>query len=710
MSDRPPPAAAAASSPRRRGRAKGPKSPPRRLTLKSRPLIVARGLGKINFPLSPFSSRKLTFENRVLFASIMNWAPPFNIRVGSVQRYLPNIAPDTCIGQQPGNTTFTPVEEPTYIKPADPRFIHDEVGRFLEAYNVLSLEKRFLAMGIYTHDDLITVAVDIRGDQSLRKEFRAGVEASDDDWRRLKRGIYRYARPVSLAQQPIQADIPAVAAEEVLRSRPEHVVTLEIHVVRWVKLLGYCPCNFPRLFVMGRLTFDPSLVRYNGDKYFFREDCPFDRVGEPYERAQRIVRRFTATLPPFVPPPGSESAMEQDLVEAFSTRRGAYLLPRLADCGVMSTAHLGRVWRLCRNYMFVGYLRMALAISVAGKNWNVLNRMGMRLIDFDNDEKWDEEGGFFIVNTTYDGLTSLSVVRFHREDIQKSKEEATIFLNSCQDIMNEVTWSDPVRAVGVVTTYDASCFPRDEGIAESVAALRIESDEEEAEPLIIHRMDGEFVERLWAPQDDDDAPAPVTGKRKRKHYQSSDEPMEARIPWLSAFLEETMRRHGLGSATDAPQCSSCGVLLRRGRIDPDATSMDVDGQVYVDELYRCTSCEEFLECSSCSLARHKQSPMHSIRVWRNFTWECTSLTEMGLVFQLGHQGAACRVPDAAERRMTVLHLNGVHTVAFRYCGCAVSDREHHWQQLMRCGWYPASTPATCATTELLSLLQELKPR
>ncbi|KAF9017036.1 hypothetical protein BDZ89DRAFT_961437 [Hymenopellis radicata] len=138
--------------------------------------------------------------------------------------------------------------------------------------------------------------------------------------------------------------------------------------------------------------------------------------------------------------------------------------------------------------------------------------------------------------------------------------------------------------------------------------------------------------------------------------------------------------------------------------------MDVDGQVYVDELYRCTSCGEFLECSSCSLARHKQSPVHSIRVWRNFTWERTSLTEMGLVFQLGHQGAACRVPDAVERRMTVLHLNGVHTVAFRYCGCAVSDREHHWQQLMRCGWYPATTrtPATCATMELLSFFRRLK--
>ncbi|KAF9012929.1 hypothetical protein BDZ89DRAFT_1142715 [Hymenopellis radicata] len=132
-------------------------------------------------------------------------------------------------------------------------------------------------------------------------------------------------------------------------------------------------------------------------------------------------------------------------------------------------------------------------------------------------------------------------------------------------------------------------------------------------------------------------------------------------------------------------------------------TMDGEDQSFVDELYRCTTCGEFLECKSCSLARHKQSPVHYIKVWHNYCWERTSLADMGLVFQLGHQGAI-------EHRMTVLHLNRVHTVAFRYCGCAVSDNELHWQQLMRCGWYPATTrsPAMCATMELLSFFRQLK--
>ncbi|KAF9001840.1 hypothetical protein BDZ89DRAFT_1146594 [Hymenopellis radicata] len=85
--------------------------------------------------------------------------------------------------------------DPRFVKPGETRFIHDEVGRFLEAYEVSHLETKFKAMGIYTHDDLVTVAVDIRTNQSLRQEFRTGLEATDEVWRRLKAGLYRYARP-----------------------------------------------------------------------------------------------------------------------------------------------------------------------------------------------------------------------------------------------------------------------------------------------------------------------------------------------------------------------------------------------------------------------------------------------------------------------------------------------------------------------------------
>ncbi|KAF9029643.1 hypothetical protein BDZ89DRAFT_934226, partial [Hymenopellis radicata] len=124
----------------------------------------------------------------------------------------------------------------------------------------------------------------------------------------------------------------------------------------------------------------------------------------------------------------------------------------------------------------------------------------------------------------------------------------------------------------------------------------------------------------------------------------------------------------------------------------------------------CLSCGDFLECSQCCLDRHARAPLHFIEIWRNGSWERTTLHELGLVYQIGHQGAPCTYPDATPRLMTVLHVTGVHTVAYRYCDCGMSDGLHKWQQLLRTNWYPATThiPSTCVTMEMLSLYRRLK--
>ncbi len=83
---------------------------------------------------------------------------------------------------------------------------------------------------------------------------------------------------------------------------------------------------------------------------------------------------------------------------------------------------------------------------------------------------------------------------------------------------------------------------------------------------------------------------------------------------------------------------------------------------------------------------------------------------MGLVYQVGHQGGHCIYPDKTPCLMTVIHVNRIHTVSYRYCSCNVSDHENKWQQLLQNGWYPASTayPATCATMEVLRLFRQLR--
>ncbi|KAF9018836.1 hypothetical protein BDZ89DRAFT_1139729 [Hymenopellis radicata] len=153
-----------------------------------------------------------------------------------------------------------------------------------------------------------------------------------------------------------------------------------------------------------------------------------------------------------------------------------------------------------------------------------------------------------------------------------------------------------------------------------------------------------------------------TGKRKRS--KTSDNPMGEWKPWLHVFLEETLRRHGLGNATLDPKC----------------------------------------------LERHAWSPLHVMQVWRDECWERTTLFEMGLVYQIGHQGGRCVYPEPTHRLMTVIHINSIHTVKYQYCSCDVSDYEHKWQQLLRNGWYPASMlyPATCVTMDILDHYRRLQ--
>ncbi|KAF9002597.1 hypothetical protein BDZ89DRAFT_1146428 [Hymenopellis radicata] len=171
-----------------------------------------------------------------------------------------------------------------------------------------------------------------------------------------------------------------------------------------------------------------------------------------------------------------------------------------------------------------------------------------------------------------------------------------------------------------------------------------------------------------------------TGKRKRNG--SSDNPMADWRPWLNTFLEETLRRHGLGNSTSDPKCSKCGVCMvstaeagaEAERVSDAAVEggcsggcgAEMDGPTSspsrtCTELYRCKDCGDFLECRECSLDRHSWSPLHAIQVWRDECWNRTSLYDMGLVYQVGHQGGRCIYPDQTPRLMTVIHVNGIHT-------------------------------------------------
>lgn len=99
--------------------------------------------------------------------------------------------------------------------------------------------------------------------------------------------------------------------------------------------------------------------------------------------------------------------------------------------------------------------------------------------------------------------------------------------------------------------------------------------------------------------------------------------------WREEFLDETLRRHGLGSAFQNPQCTTCGKVLRTAGTAPITTSSEGAGDMAapeaaadttercvetVEELYRCRVCGEWKECGACCLQRHQRTPLHRMEV------------------------------------------------------------------------------------------------
>ncbi|KAJ7429112.1 hypothetical protein B0H11DRAFT_2266968 [Mycena galericulata] len=215
---------------------------------------------------------------------------------------------------------------------------------------------------------------------------------------------------------------------------------------------------------------------------------------------------------------------------------------------------------------------------------------------------------------------------------------------------------------------------------------------------------GELSDPLanWVPVDDDGVDLKedvellgemekVSGTGKRKRYESSDDPMAQWRAEKQFFLDETIRRHGLGDAMHSPHCAIC----------KEGVGMDSS------RFFRCVDCGEFLQCEQCCVARHQLTPLHSLEEWAGGFWTSATLRDIGLVYQLGHEGRPCTSPAPAVRCMVVVDTNGIHRVSYRYCGCDHGRAVRNLSQLMRNAWYPASLtdPATCATYRVLEMFR-----
>ncbi|KAJ7080557.1 hypothetical protein C8R43DRAFT_909917, partial [Mycena crocata] len=84
-----------------------------------------------------------------------------------------------------------------------------------------------------------------------------------------------------------------------------------------------------------------------------------------------------------------------------------------------------------------------------------------------------------------------------------------------------------------------------------------------------------------------------------------------------------------------------------------------------------------------------------------------TLTSLGLIYQIGHEGRRCPRPEAVVRTMVVIDKTGVHRVRYRYCAFKRKEHANELQQLLRTGWYLATVtdPTTCATFRVLDFFR-----
>ncbi|KAK7052786.1 hypothetical protein R3P38DRAFT_2763120 [Favolaschia claudopus] len=206
------------------------------------------------------------------------------------------------------------------------------------------------------------------------------------------------------------------------------------------------------------------------------------------------------------------------------------------------------------------------------------------------------------------------------------------------------------------STQDSEFHSSQDGRRGVRKAVNIQRKQHSRAPNELDQLGG------WTPLPEDangavEAEAETLGE-KRKRYESSDDPMKVWRRLAPMFLDEMLRHEGPGDNAGS---------------------------------------------------RHSVLHLHIIEEWKGNFWTRVSPASLGVVYQLGHGGYPCPHAAPAERSMVVLDFPHIHEIRFRYCACSLSDHANNLQQLLRNGWYPASTvdPATCATFATLDMFRLL---
>jgi len=122
--------------------------------------------------------------------------------------------------------------------------------------------------------------------------------------------------------------------------------------------------------------------------------------------------------------------------------------------------------------------------------------------------------------------------------------------------------------------------------------------------------------------------------------------------------------------------------------------------------YRCLDCYgENWWCRPCLTKSHSHHPFHRPQQWKDGSFEKVSLCDLGYVLVLGCSSSpSCCSEDGGlfgDRRMDLVHVNGVFEHCVRFCKCPDASSEH--EQLFVHRLFPSTfdRPKTAFTLDVL---------
>ncbi|KAA1479376.1 hypothetical protein DENSPDRAFT_756233, partial [Dentipellis sp. KUC8613] len=118
-------------------------------------------------------------------------------------------------------------------------------------------------------------------------------------------------------------------------------------------------------------------------------------------------------------------------------------------------------------------------------------------------------------------------------------------------------------------------------------------------------------------------------------------------------------------------------------------------------------------CGTCIAVSHQPNPLHVVEKWTGSFYEKVTLADIGLVINLGHEGAICPSKWVKEpSKLVCVHISGIQEIRIRYCECfrrELLDKSENHLQLVQAGLWPATVaqPSTVLTFAVLRSFHKL---